>query len=227
VPPVSDQTLAREAARQLDVMRDGAVAFHGEEELRPRLIVALKEQRPLRIKLGMDPSAPDLHIGHTVVLNKLKRIQELGHIPIFLIGDFTARIGDPSGRDDEREFLDEGRLEANLGRLKDQLGRVMDVSDPERGLVVDNYEWLRQIGFVEMLRDGATPRLISALRTFFARSSARCLGDGLQLLVVVSSDPSAWPMTVSSSSGTLTSSRASLSSSAALFADTTAEPLAK
>jgi len=71
---MSDRSLEREAARQLDVMRDGAVAFHGEEELRLRLVVALKEQRPLRIKLGMDPSAPDLHIGHTVVLNKLKRI---------------------------------------------------------------------------------------------------------------------------------------------------------
>ncbi len=103
---MSDRALAREAARQLDVMRDGAVAFHGEEELQLRLIVALKEQRPLRVKLGMDPSAPDLHIGHTVVLNKLKRIQELGHTPIFLIGDFTARIGDPSGKNKTRPALD-------------------------------------------------------------------------------------------------------------------------
>jgi len=146
---MSDRTLAREAARQLDVMRDGAVAFHGEEELRLRLIVALKEQRPLRVKLGMDPSAPDLHIGHTVVLNKLKRIQELGHTPIFLIGDFTARIGDPSGKNKTRPALDVDSVERNAKTYVEQVGRILDVDNAE---VRFNSEWMEELSSADFVR---------------------------------------------------------------------------
>jgi len=146
---MSDRTLAREAARQLDVMRDGAVAFHGEEELRLRLIAALKEQRPLRIKLGMDPSAPDLHIGHTVVLNKLKRMQELGHTPIFLIGDFTARIGDPSGKNKTRPALDVDSVERNAKTYVEQVGRILDVDDAE---VRFNSEWMEELSPADFVR---------------------------------------------------------------------------
>ena len=87
---MTSPAIEREAQRQLEVMRDGAVDFYGEDELRQKLVLALQEKRSLRFKLGMDPSAPDLHIGHTVVLNRLRRIQDLGHTPIFLIGDFTG-----------------------------------------------------------------------------------------------------------------------------------------
>ncbi len=146
---MSDRTLAREAARQLDVMREGAVAFHGEEELRLRLIVALKEQRPLRIKLGMDPSAPDLHIGHTVVLNKLTRIQELGHTPIFLIGDFTARIGDPSGKNKTRPALDVDTVERNAKTYVEQVGRILDVENAE---VRFNSEWIEDLSSADFVR---------------------------------------------------------------------------
>ena len=79
----ADPKLEAEVRRQLDCFRDGSVEFHGEKELASRLAVALRENRPLRVKLGMDPSAPDLHLGHTVVLDKLKVFQELGHTPIF------------------------------------------------------------------------------------------------------------------------------------------------
>jgi tyrosyl-tRNA synthetase len=146
---MSDRTLAREAARQLDVMRDGAVAFHGEEELRPRLIVALKEQRPLRVKLGMDPSAPDLHIGHTVVLNKLKRIQELGHTPIFLVGDFTACIGDPSGKNKTRPALDVDAVERNAKTYVEQVGRILDIDNAE---VRFNSEWMAELSSADIVR---------------------------------------------------------------------------
>ncbi len=146
---MSDRTLAREAARQLDVMRDGAVAFHGEEELQLRLIAALKEQRPLRVKLGMDPSAPDLHIGHTVVLNKLKRIQELGHTPIFLIGDFTARIGDPSGKNKTRPALDVDTIERNAKTYVEQVGRILDVGNAE---VRFNSEWIEDLSSADFVR---------------------------------------------------------------------------
>jgi tyrosyl-tRNA synthetase len=146
---MSDRALAREAARQLDVMRDGAVAFHGEEELRPRLIVALKEQRPLRVKLGMDPSAPDLHIGHTVVLNKLKRIQELGHTPIFLVGDFTACIGDPSGKNKTRPALDVDAVERNAKTYVEQVGRILDIDNAE---VRFNSEWMAELSSADIVR---------------------------------------------------------------------------
>jgi tyrosyl-tRNA synthetase len=146
---MSEQTLAREAARQLDVMRDGAVAFHGEEELRLRLIDALKEQRPLRVKLGMDPSAPDLHIGHTVVLNKLKKIQELGHTPIFLVGDFTARIGDPSGKNKTRPALDIDTVERNAKTYVEQVGRILDVEDAD---VRFNSEWMEELSPADFVR---------------------------------------------------------------------------
>jgi tyrosyl-tRNA synthetase len=146
---MSERSLAREAARQIEVMGDGAVAFHGEEELRLRLIVALKEQRPLRIKLGMDPSAPDLHIGHTVVLNKLKRIQELGHTPIFLIGDFTARIGDPSGKNKTRPALDVDTVERNAKTYVEQVGQILDVENAE---VRFNSEWMEDLSSADFVR---------------------------------------------------------------------------
>jgi tyrosyl-tRNA synthetase len=146
---MSDRKLSLEADRQLDVMRDGAVAFHGEEELRLRLIAALKEQRPLRIKLGMDPSAPDLHIGHTVVLNKLKRIQELGHTPIFLVGDFTARIGDPSGKNKTRPALDTDTVAQNAKTYVEQVGRILDVENAE---VRFNSEWMEDLSSTDFVR---------------------------------------------------------------------------
>jgi tyrosyl-tRNA synthetase len=146
---MSKQALEREAARQLDVMREGAVAFHGEEDLRPRLIAALKEQRPLRIKLGMDPSAPDLHIGHTVVLNKLKRMQDLGHTPIFLVGDFTARIGDPSGKNKTRPALNVDTVEQNAKTYVEQVARILDVDNAE---VRFNSEWMEDLSSADMVR---------------------------------------------------------------------------
>ena len=103
---MTDESIQAEVDRQLEVMRAGAVDFYGEAELAERLAVCLKEGRPLRVKLGMDPSSADLHLGHSVVLMKLRRFLELGHTPIFLVGDFTARIGDPSGRNKTRPALD-------------------------------------------------------------------------------------------------------------------------
>jgi tyrosyl-tRNA synthetase len=146
---MSKQALEREAARQLDVMREGAVAFHGEEDLRPRLIAALKEKRPLRVKLGMDPSAPDLHIGHTVVLNKLRRIQDLGHTPIFLVGDFTARIGDPSGKNKTRPALDTDTVEQNAKTYVEQVARILDVDNAE---VRFNSEWMEDLSSADIVR---------------------------------------------------------------------------
>lgn len=125
----------KEIDAQLDAMAEGSVDFHGREDLAERLAAG----RPLRVKLGMDPSAPDLHLGHTVVLLKLRRFQELGHLPIFLVGDFTARIGDPSGRKKTRPALDDDEVRRNAATYVDQVGRLLDV---ERAELRMNNEWM-------------------------------------------------------------------------------------
>ena len=131
--------IAREVDRQLAVMTDGAAQIFGEQELRLRLAQCLKEGRPLRVKLGMDPSAPDLHLGHAVVLSKLRRFQELGHATIFLVGDFTARIGDPTGRKKTRPALSIEEVRANAETYVAQAGLVLDVSRAE---IRYNTEWM-------------------------------------------------------------------------------------
>jgi tyrosyl-tRNA synthetase len=146
---MTSRTLEREVERQLEVMRDGAVDFFGEEDLRPRLLEALREKRPLRVKLGMDPSTPDLHLGHTVVLLKLKRIQELGHTPIFLVGDFTAMIGDPSGKKKTRPALQREEVQKNAATYVDQVGRILEVKSAE---VRFNSEWMDGMSSADMVR---------------------------------------------------------------------------
>jgi len=141
--------MEREVERQLDVMRDGTVEFFGEKELRKRLQTALSERRPLRVKLGMDPSAPDLHLGHTVVLQKLRRLQDLGHVPIFLVGDFTAMIGDPSGKKKTRPALGPEEVKANAATYVEQVGHILDV---ERAEVRFNSEWMGEMSSADMVR---------------------------------------------------------------------------
>jgi tyrosyl-tRNA synthetase len=138
-----------EVDRQLAVMRDGAVDFYGEDALRELLGQRLKAGRPLRVKLGMDPSSPDLHLGHTVVLHKLKRFQELGHTPIFLIGDFTAMIGDPSGKKKTRPALDREEVSRNARTYVDQVSRILDVDAAE---VRFNSEWMDAMSTTDMVR---------------------------------------------------------------------------
>ena len=155
----SEATL-REVDRQLAIMRDGSLDFYGEEDLRPRLATCLSEGRPLRVKLGMDPSSADLHLGHTVVLLKLKRFLELGHTAIFLIGDFTARIGDPSGRNKTRPALSEDDIQENARTYADQVDRILDV---ERVELRFNSEWMSQMepsDFVRLCSKYTVARLL-------------------------------------------------------------------
>ena len=156
----ADPKLEAEVRRQMNCFRDGSVEFHGEKELASRLAVALREKRPLRVKLGMDPSAPDLHLGHTVVLDKLKVFQELGHTPIFLVGDFTARIGDPSGKKKTRPSLGSEEIEANAATYVAQVAKVLDVEDAE---VRFNSEWMDALSpgdFVRLCAKSTVARLL-------------------------------------------------------------------
>ena len=138
-----------EVERQLGVIRDGAVEFYGESELKPRLAKSIAENRPLRVKLGLDPSSPHIHLGHTVVLTKLRRFQELGHTPIFLVGDFTARIGDPSGKKKTRPSLTEDQVKENAATYVEQASRVLDV---ERAEIRFNSEWMQALSPTDFIR---------------------------------------------------------------------------
>src|SRR5262245_59448515 len=143
-----------EAARQLAVLREGAVDLYGEAELRERLASG----RALRVKLGMDPSAPDLHLGHTVVLGKLRQLQDLGHQAILLVGDFTARIGDPSGRRKTRPAPSAEEVRRNAATYVEQAGRVIDVSRAELRLNGERMEGISPDAFVRLCSCYTVPR---------------------------------------------------------------------
>lgn len=137
----SEQMLGRLLEGVVDVLPEGA--------LQARLEAAAREQRPLRVKLGADPSAPDLHLGHTVVLRKLRQFQDYGHTVIFLIGDFTARIGDPSGRSETRRPLDAETVKANAQTYTDQVFKILDRGRTE---VRFNSEWMSTMTADDVVR---------------------------------------------------------------------------
>ena len=140
--------LPMDVAKQLELIRAGAVDLITEQELQAKLTKAQKEGRPLRIKYGADPSAPDLHLGHTVPLRKLRQFQELGHLVIFIIGDFTARIGDPSGRSETRPMLSQAEVRKNAETYQEQVFRILDSKKTE---VHSNSEWLEDMGAAHFL----------------------------------------------------------------------------
>jgi tyrosyl-tRNA synthetase len=133
----------------MDVARRGADELLVESEFARKLERSAREQKPLRIKLGLDPTAPDLHLGHTVVLNKMRQLQDLGHTVIFLIGDFTATIGDPSGRNTTRPPLTREQIEANAATYYRQASLVLD---PQRTEIRYNSEWSDALGARGMIQ---------------------------------------------------------------------------
>lgn len=135
--------------KQMEVIKRGAVDLVNEEELRSKLERSIRENKPLRVKLGLDPTAPDLHLGHTVVLQKLKQFQELGHVAIFLIGDFTGMIGDPTGRIETRPALTKDELLVNAETYKKQVFKILD---PETTEVRFNSEWFETMNAADMIR---------------------------------------------------------------------------
>ena len=116
---------------ELEILTSNVVEIIPENGLEEKLKKAREENRPLRVKLGADPSAPDLHLGHAVVLRKLKQFQDLGHQVVFIIGDFTARIGDPSGRSETRKPLTPEQVKKNALTYQEQVGKILDISRAE------------------------------------------------------------------------------------------------
>jgi tyrosyl-tRNA synthetase len=139
-PPVDEQ---------LTYLKKGAAEIIRESDLRAKLDKSRATGKPLRVKLGMDPTAPDLHLGHTVVLRKLKHFQDLGHTAIFLIGDFTGMIGDPSGRSVTRPPLSREQIEQNAETYKAQVFKILD---PEKTLVDFNRRWFGPMNSDEFVR---------------------------------------------------------------------------
>ena len=128
---------------QLEYLRKGTVEIIRESELRAKLESSAKSGRPLRVKLGVDPTAPDIHLGHTVVIRKLRAFQELGHTVIFLIGDFTGLIGDPSGNSATRPQLTRDEVNANAETYKQQIFRLLD---PGKTVIDFNSRWMDKLG---------------------------------------------------------------------------------
>src|SRR5580704_9720085 len=132
-----DETLA--------IIRRGAEEILLEEEL----IAKLKEGRPLRVKAGFDPTAPDLHLGHTVLLNKMRQLQELGHEIMFLIGDFTGMIGDPSGKNETRPPLTREQVQENALTYQKQVYKVLE---PQKTKIMFNSEWCNKLTSVDLIK---------------------------------------------------------------------------
>jgi tyrosyl-tRNA synthetase len=145
------QSIKDEARRQLDALRRGAVQVYTEDELLGKLGRALMAKRPMRIKLGMDPTAPDIHLGHTVVMGKMRQFQDLGHKAVLIIGDYTARIGDPTGTNHMRPVLSTEQIERNARTYFEQAGKVLD-TDPAKLELRYNSEWLAKLSFADVLR---------------------------------------------------------------------------
>src|SRR3982751_1623725 len=134
---------------QLTYIKKGAAEIIRETDLRAKLERSRATGKPLRVKLGMDPTAPDLHLGHTVVLRKLKHFQDLGHTAIFLIGDFTGMIGDPTGRSVTRPPLSREQIEQNAETYKEQVFKILDA----KKTVIDfNNRWFAKFTAADFIK---------------------------------------------------------------------------
>ena len=141
--------MEQDLKRAMELIHRGTVDVLDENELEGKLKRAIKTGIPLRIKAGFDPTAPDLHLGHTVLIQKMKHFQDLGHRVMFLIGDFTGLIGDPSGKSETRPPLTPQQVQENAGTYKEQIFKILD---PEKIEVVFNSVWMQEIKSLDMIR---------------------------------------------------------------------------
>lgn len=147
------QALTQQVRHQMRVIKQGAADLIGEEELEQKIAGSIRTGRPLNIKFGMDPSAPDIHLGHAVALRKLKQMQDLGHHIIIVIGDFTGRIGDPTGRSKGRKAMTDSEVLLNARTYQEQIFHILD---KERTQVRFNGEWLGKLNLGEILQLAST-----------------------------------------------------------------------
>ncbi|MCK5351123.1 tyrosine--tRNA ligase, partial [bacterium] len=142
--------IKREIKRQMDIIGRGTVDLISSEELEKKLHRSLESGEPLRVKAGFDPTAPDLHLGHTVLMQKMRHFQDLGHQVIFLIGDFTGMIGDPTGRSETRKALTIDQVQENAVTYQEQTFKILD---PDRTEIDFNSRWMKEMsaeGLIEL-----------------------------------------------------------------------------
>lgn len=140
--------MEQELARQLEIIKRGTAEIVPENELIDKLKRSISQNKPLHIKLGLDPTAPDIHLGHTVVLQKLRQFQDLGHKITIILGDYTARIGDPTGKSETRKQLTEEQVLANAKTYEEQIFKILDRS---KTTVVFNSQWLAPLTFADVI----------------------------------------------------------------------------
>jgi tyrosyl-tRNA synthetase len=142
-------SVEKEVQRQMEILKTGAAEIIPEEELKEKIRQSLISNKPLIVKLGLDPTAPDIHLGHTVPLQKMRQFQDLGHQAVIIIGDFTGRIGDPSGRSETRKPLTEEEILRNAETYKQQIFKILD---PEKTRIEFNATWLAKLTFEDVLK---------------------------------------------------------------------------
>src|SRR5271163_2693012 len=139
----------RDVAEQLSILNRGVDQVVPEPEFLKKLDRSVRERRPLRVKYGIDPTGIDVHLGHTVPLRKLRLFQELGHQAVLIIGNYTALVGDPSGRDKTRDRLTQEQVEKNAGDYLKQISRIIDISRAE---VTHNGDWFSKYRFLDVMQ---------------------------------------------------------------------------
>jgi len=165
--------MADNIAQQVESLKRGTVEVFTEAELAQKLTVAAKKGRQLRIKLGLDPTSPDIHLGHTVVLRKMRQFQDLGHKAVLIIGDYTARIGDPTGQNATRPILSPDQIEQNAKTYFVQAGKILDTSEDKLETRY-NSEWLAKLTLIELIQIAAKKTVAQMLQrdTFKKRLAA-------------------------------------------------------
>jgi tyrosyl-tRNA synthetase len=143
--------MAQKITEQIKLLKRGTVEIFTEAELAQRLTEAAKTNKQLRIKLGLDPTSPDIHLGHTVVLRKMRQFQDLGHKAVLIIGDYTARIGDPTGQSATRPMLSSEQIEENANTYFEQAGKILDTSEDKLEIRY-NSEWLSDLKLVDIIK---------------------------------------------------------------------------
>ena len=143
--------MKKKIREKIELLKRGAVEIYSEDELGEKLAQANKEGRQLRIKLGMDPTAPDIHLGHTVVMRKMRQFQDMGHKAVLIIGDYTARIGDPTGQNTTRPILSTEQIEKNAQTYVEQAGKILDLAE-DKFEVKFNGEWLTDLRLADIIK---------------------------------------------------------------------------
>ena len=165
--------MAKTIAEQVQILKRGTVEIFTEAELAQKLTEASKASRQLRIKLGLDPTSPDIHLGHTVVLRKMRQFQDLGHKAVLIIGDYTALIGDPTGQNSTRPILSTEQIQDNAKTYFEQAGKILDTSE-EKLEIRYNSEWLAKLTLIELIQIAAKKTVAQMLQrdTFKKRLQA-------------------------------------------------------